>query len=115
MRMESFMSAMRITEAALHRMAACEERAFILRLVQARRFARRADLMPGCTINGVTRRRFLPREMAPRRFDALFRTLIVIVCGVCGVWMVALTWRWPLMWDAQVMHYANFLDRKSVV
>jgi len=57
----------------------------------------------------------LPREMAPRRFDALFRTLIVIVCGVCGVWMVALTWRWPLMWDAQVMHYANFLIRHGFV
>jgi hypothetical protein len=25
--------------------------------------------------------------------------------------MVALTWRWPLVWDAQVMHYANFLIR----
>ena len=93
------------------RVAACEERAFILRLVQARTFVRRADLMPRCTIDGVTRRSSLPREMAPRRFDALFRTLIVIVCAVCGVWMVALTWHWPLVWDAQVMHYANFLIR----
>ena len=49
--------------------------------------------------------------MAPRRFDPLFRTLIVIVCVVCGVWMVAQTWRWPLVWDAQVMHYTNFLIR----
>ena len=53
----------------------------------------------------------MPREMAPRRFDALFRILIVVVCAVCGVWMVALTWHWPLVWDAQVMHYANFMIR----
>ena len=46
LRMESFMSVMRITEVALHGMAACEERAFILRLVQTRTFVRRADLMP---------------------------------------------------------------------
>jgi hypothetical protein len=55
--MESFMSVMRITEAALHGMAACKELAFILRLVQARMFVRRTDLMPGCTVEGVTRRR----------------------------------------------------------
>jgi hypothetical protein len=59
--MESFMSVMRITEPALYGMAACEEQAFILRLVQARRFVHRADLMLGCTIDGVTRRRFFAK------------------------------------------------------
>ncbi|HEX6774009.1 MAG TPA: hypothetical protein VF126_18375 [Acidobacteriaceae bacterium] len=38
-----------------------------------------------------------------------FRYGMVTLLGVAALCIVIATWRWPLIWDAQVFHYGNFL------
>lgn len=44
-----------------------------------------------------------------RSYLSIFRLLIAAVLGTSAVALVALTYRWPLVWDAQVFHYIHFL------
>jgi hypothetical protein len=39
----------------------------------------------------------------------IFRLLIATLLAAIAIAIVALTWRWPLVWDAQVFHYIHFL------
>ncbi|WP_157178428.1 glycosyltransferase family 39 protein [Terriglobus roseus] len=38
-----------------------------------------------------------------------FRPLIVAVLALGFLLLIAFTYKWPLIWDAQIFHYANFL------
>src|SRR3979411_783765 len=49
----------------------------------------------------------------PRSYLNYFRYVMVGVLAVSAICLVALTYRWPLVWDAQVMHYINFLMDKG--
>lgn len=49
----------------------------------------------------------------PRSYLTYFRYVMVGVLAVSAICLVALTYRWPLVWDAQVMHYINFLMDKG--
>jgi hypothetical protein len=49
----------------------------------------------------------------PRSYLDYFRYLMVGVLVVSAICLVVLTYRWPLIWDAQVMHYINFLMDKG--
>jgi len=44
-----------------------------------------------------------------RSYLDYFRFLMAGVLGVAAICIVATTYHWPLQWDAQVMHYINFL------
>src|SRR3954453_11962516 len=39
----------------------------------------------------------------------IFRLLIATLLTGIAIAIVVLTWRWPLVWDAQVFHYIHFL------
>jgi hypothetical protein len=42
-----------------------------------------------------------------------FRALMVCVLGIAAICLVFMTYRWPLVGDAQVLHYINFLIDKG--
>lgn len=48
-----------------------------------------------------------------RSYLDYFRFVMVGVLAVSAICLVAWTYRWPLVWDAQVLHYVNFLMDKG--
>jgi hypothetical protein len=48
-------------------------------------------------------------NLASRPFLTYFRYGMAIVLVISALCIVISTWRWPLIWDAQVFHYGNFL------
>ena len=44
-----------------------------------------------------------------RSYLEMFRLLLISLLVIVAVALVALTYRWPLVWDAQVFHYNHFL------
>jgi hypothetical protein len=44
-----------------------------------------------------------------RSYLDIFRLLLAALLAMVAIAIVVLTWRWPLIWDAQVFHYIHFL------
>jgi hypothetical protein len=44
-----------------------------------------------------------------RSYLDIFRLLLAALLVIVAVALVVMTWRWPLVWDAQVFHYTHFL------
>lgn len=44
-----------------------------------------------------------------RSYLGIFRILMIAILGAAAIALVTLTYRWPLVWDAQVFHYIDFL------
>jgi hypothetical protein len=47
--------------------------------------------------------------LSSRSLLTWFRYIMTTVLGVAALCIVISTYRWPLIWDAQVFHYGNFL------
>ncbi|HEY3988794.1 MAG TPA: hypothetical protein VGM02_05810 [Acidobacteriaceae bacterium] len=39
----------------------------------------------------------------------IFRLSLAAILGMIAIAIIVLTWRWPMVWDAQVFHYTHFL------
>ena len=39
----------------------------------------------------------------------IFRLVVAAILGIAAIALVVLTYRWPLVWDAQIFHYVHFL------
>ena len=53
-------------------------------------------------------------SFSSRPYMNYLRFVMVGVLGLAAISIVAMTYRWPLVWDAQVFHYINFLIGKGL-
>ena len=47
-------------------------------------------------------------------YPPLSRSLLISLFGAALVYFVVATYRWPLLWDGQVLHYINFLMKHGM-